>query len=133
MSKYCELGFYVDINNSNKSFEILLINIHSTVKQVDWTMQYWMIAVQKIKKRLHSFPRDQLNKSHGGHAGSRQKSLIKVILNRNTNMAAVTSCANALLFLCAQVCINMVKTESIGCGHVSISGHDYVYNSLTCV
>ena len=69
MSKYCELGFYVDINNSNKSFEILLINIHSTVKQVDWTMQYWMIAVQKIKERLHSFPRDQLNKSHGGHAG----------------------------------------------------------------
>ena len=27
---------------------------------------------------------------------SRQKSLIKIILNWNTNMAAVTSCANAL-------------------------------------
>ena len=30
---------------------------------------------------------------------SRQKSLIKILLNWNTNMAAVTSCANALLLV----------------------------------
>jgi hypothetical protein len=46
-------------------------------------------------KRFHSFPRDQLDKSHGGHVGVPDKSLIKIILNWNTNMAAVTSCANA--------------------------------------
>jgi hypothetical protein len=49
-------------------------------------------------ERLHSFPWDQLNKNHGGHVGvpDKKKSLIKIILNWNTNMAAVTSCANAL-------------------------------------
>jgi hypothetical protein len=40
-------------------------------------------------ERLHSFPRDQLNKSHCGHFGVPDK--------RVTNMAAVTSCANGLL------------------------------------
>jgi hypothetical protein len=50
-------------------------------------------------ERLHSFPRDQLNKCHGGHVGvlaKRQKSLVKIILNWNTNIATVTSCSNAL-------------------------------------
>jgi hypothetical protein len=53
-------------------------------------------------ERLHSFesfPRDQLNKNHGGHVGVPDKSLIKIILNWNTNMAAVTSCANALFII----------------------------------
>jgi hypothetical protein len=50
-------------------------------------------------ERLHSFPSDQLNKNHGGHVGVPDKSLIKIILNWNTNMAAVTSCANALFII----------------------------------
>ena len=49
---------------------------------------------------------------------SRQKSLIKILLNWNTNMAAVTSCANALLIrkeeenshLCAGMLMNMSST-----------------------
>jgi hypothetical protein len=46
---------------------------------------------------MHSFPRDQLNKSHGGHVGVPER-LIKIILNWNTNMAAVTSFANYVLY-----------------------------------
>jgi hypothetical protein len=43
----------------------------------------------------------------GGHVGDlRQKSLIKIILNWNTNMAAVTSYANALLALSARQTAN---------------------------
>ena len=76
------------------------------------------MTIQAIE-RLHSFPRDQLilvprvflapsirENSLGTRLGpthqkpwrpcwcSRQKNLIKILLNWNTNMAAVTSCAN---------------------------------------
>jgi hypothetical protein len=53
-------------------------------------------------EHLHSFPRNQLNKSHGGHVAVPDKSLIKIILNWNINMAAVTSCVNAPYDFCYQ-------------------------------
>ena len=53
-------------------------------------------------ERLHSFPkRDQLNKNHGDHVGvpnTKESLKFKFLLNWNVNMAAVTSCVNALLY-----------------------------------
>jgi hypothetical protein len=78
----------------NKTFKIRYY-------EYDFVCRKYTNIAYKNRAYLHSFPMDQLNKSHGGHvgvpgSGSKQKSLIKILLNWNTNMAAVTSCANAL-------------------------------------
>ena len=51
-------------------------------------------------ERLHSLPMQGSTQQKRWRPCwcSRQKRLIKIILNWNTNMAAVTSCANALLY-----------------------------------
>ena len=82
---------------SNQSCQITTI-VMANLNLKRFNFLYTLYTVE----RLHSFPRNQLNKSHGGHVAVPDKSLIKILLNWNIDMAAVTSCVNAPYDFCYQ-------------------------------
>ena len=59
-----------------------------------WVEVYFINCVLSAFALIPKGPK--LNKRHGGHVGVPDKSLIKILLNWNTNMATVMYCANAL-------------------------------------
>ena len=60
-------------------------------------LPYLKISLDSSIEHIHSGPRDPSNKGRGYYVGvPNKKKMIKILLLRNTNMAAITSSAYAL-------------------------------------